>query len=294
MVEQRRDEARHRLPDAVGGPGELPRRLGAERQRAEAAPPGQGPDARQPVREPEPADRRRLLRAVDVPLRGPLRRARGRRPADRAPGLADHRRADRHRGRPELGRRPRRLARLRRERPEPRGADRAGAGRPARARAARLLLPAADLQPLRQPELRRRLPGGRDLQARRGRRGAPLPGEVPGLADVHLRLPLQEDLLQLVDREVREVRALLPADRDRPGAGVLPLLRRAHPLHGPAPLRRRPDHRGRARRRRRPRRRAPLDDLRPVRPRGDRGREGERHHRRADRAPRRTRRSTSS
>jgi nitrate reductase beta subunit len=49
------------------------------------------------------------------------------------------------------------------------------------------------------PALRRRLPVGRDLQAR-GRRHRPdRPGQVPRLAHVRLGLPVQEDLLQLVE-----------------------------------------------------------------------------------------------
>ena len=61
-------------------------------------------------------------------------------------------------------------------------------------------VPAAALRALPQSELRGLLPLRRDLQARGGRDRADRPGEVPRLADVRLRLPLQEDLLQLGDR----------------------------------------------------------------------------------------------
>ena len=104
-----------------------------------------------------------------------------------------------------------------------------------------LLLPAAHLQPLPQPGLRRLLSVGRDLQARRGRRGAHQPVGLPRLAHVRHRLPLQEDLLQLEHRQVGEVHPLLSAPRVRPRAGVHALLRRPHPLPRRPALRRRPD-----------------------------------------------------
>ena len=53
---------------------------------------------------------------------------------------------------------------------------------------------------------------------------------MPRLADVRVRLPLQEDLLQLVHREIRKVHLLLSADRDRAADGLLGDLRRPHPL----------------------------------------------------------------
>jgi hypothetical protein len=68
---------------------------------------------------------------------------------------------------------------------------------------------------LPQPDLRGVLPLGCDLQAR-GRRHCPdRPGKVPRLAHVRLGLPVQEDLLQLEDRQVGEVHLLLPAHRGR-------------------------------------------------------------------------------
>jgi len=83
---------------------------------------------------------------------------------------------------------------------------------------------------LPQSGLRRGVPVRRHLQARRGRHRPDRPGQVPRLADVRLRLPIQEDLLQLVVRQIRKVHLLLSADRGRPADGVLGDLRRPHPL----------------------------------------------------------------
>ena len=151
----------------------------------------------------------------------------------------------------------------------PRADGRAGAGG--------VQLPAAHLQPLPQPGLRGGLPLRRDLQARRGRGGAGQREQVPGLAHVRGRLPLQEGLLQLVDRQVGKVHPVLPAPGDRPGPGLRPLLRRAHPLHGRAALRRRPDPRRRHGARRAAGRGAPRGDPGPVRPGGDRRGARQRH-----------------
>ncbi len=91
-------------------------------------------------------------------------------------------------------------------------------------------VPAAAVRALPQPGLRRGLPVGRDLQARGGRHRPDRPGQVPRLAHVRVRLPVQEDLLQLVERQIREVHLLLSAHRGRPADGVLGDLRRPHPL----------------------------------------------------------------
>ena len=115
------------------------------------------------------------------------------------------------------------------------------------------------------------LPLGLDLQARGRRHRADRPGQVPRLAHVRLGLPLQEDLLQLEERQGREVHLLLPAHRGRPAHGVLRDLRRPHPLPRRAAVRRRP-HPGSGQRRARqgpvpgPARHLP----RPERPEGDR------------------------
>ena len=66
------------------------------------------------------------------------------------------------------------------------------------------------------PVVRRVLPLGRDLQASRGRHRPGRPGPLPRLADVRLRLPVQEGLLQPPHRQGREVHVLLPAGRGRP------------------------------------------------------------------------------
>ena len=108
---------------------------------------------------------------------------------------------------------------------------------------------AAAVRALPQPGLRRGLPLRRDLQARGGRHRPDRPGQVPRLAHVRVRLPLQEDLLQLVERQIREVHLLLSAHRGRPADGVLGDLRRPHPLSRRRALRRRP-HRGGGERRR--------------------------------------------
>ena len=84
-------------------------------------------------------------------------------------------------------------------------------------------------------------PSGAIYKRGRGWRGAGEREQVPGLAHVRGRLPVQEGLLQLVHRQVGEVHPVLPAPGDRPGAGLRALLRWAHPLHGRAALRRRPD-----------------------------------------------------
>ena len=89
---------------------------------------------------------------------------------------------------------------------------------------------AAAVRALPQSGLRRGLSVRRDLQAR-GRRHRPdRPGQVPRLAHVRVRLPVQEDLLQLVERKIREVHLLLSAHRGRPADGVFGNLRRPHPL----------------------------------------------------------------
>ena len=87
----------------------LPGRLGAQGRQAAPAAALEARRAAQAVLQPGAALARRLLRAVHLPLPGPVQRAGGRRPADGPPDLAGHRRADRHPDRPELGRRPGRV-----------------------------------------------------------------------------------------------------------------------------------------------------------------------------------------
>ena len=170
---------------------------------------------------------------------------------------------------PELGGRSRGRQRDRRRRRELQGAG------PRRStcssRKCLLALPAPAVRALPQPGLRRLLPLRRALQARRGRHRARGPGALPGLALLRLRLPVQEDLLQLEDRPGGEVPLLLPPHGGRPADALRPQLRGPHPLHrGPA-LRRRPHPRGGGRRRCRGRLPgAPRHHARPARPQGRR------------------------
>ena len=146
---------------------------------------GRGRIDPQHLPQPVAAQPRRLLRALDLQVPGPLQRARGRRPADGASDLDDHGQVPiDDRGGTQLGRRPRRLAGLRRERSEPRGADPRGAAPPAlrrssgscsstcRASATTASIRAASRRALRRP-----------LQARRGRHRADQPGAsaAPGV-----------------------------------------------------------------------------------------------------------------
>ena len=78
-------------------------------------------------------------------------------------------------------------------RPDPGEGQRAGQ---AGTRADVHVLPAADLRALPEPVVRRVVPVGGDVQARRGRHRAGRPGPVPWLADVRVRLPVQEGVLQ--------------------------------------------------------------------------------------------------
>ena len=201
------------------GPGPVGGRLG----------PGQeGPAAaarRRPVQEagddllqPEAALHRRLLRAVDLRLREPDERPARRAHAGGAAAQPDQRRADEGGVVGELGRRPRRQPGDPVRRPDSEEGQRAGQ---AGTRADLHVLPAADLRALPEPVLRGVLPVRGDVQARRGRHRAGRPGPVPRLADVRLRLPVQEGVLQPPHRQGREVHVLLPADRGRPAHGVL-------------------------------------------------------------------------
>ena len=113
---------------------------------------------------------------------------------------------------PQLGGRPRRGPRARARRPQPARHR----GRRADGVRARLHdVPAAHLRALPQPVVRGLVPVRRDVQARGGRHRPGRPGGLPGLAHVRLQLPLQEGLLQLADRQGREVHPLLPAHRGR-------------------------------------------------------------------------------
>ncbi len=105
-------------------------------------------------------------------------------------------------------------------------------------------VPAAPVRALPQPGLRRHLPERGDLQARRRRYCADRPGQVPRLAHVPDRLSVQENLLQLEERQVREVHLLLPAHRSRAADGVFGDLRGPHSLPRRAAVRCRPHRAG--------------------------------------------------
>ena len=100
---------------------------------------------------------------------------------------------------------------------------------------------AAAVRTLPQPDLCGLLPLWRDLQARGGRHRADRPGEMPRLADVRLGLPLQEGLLQLGNRQIREMHPVLSPDRKRQPDRLFGNLRRSNPVSRCHPLRCRPD-----------------------------------------------------
>ena len=188
---------------------------------------------------------------------------------DRAPALADHRRAHgEDRVGPELGGDPGRRVLQALGRLQLRGRAE-GDLRPVREHLHDV--PAAAVRALPQPGVRGGLPLRRHLQARGGRHRPHRPGQVPRLAHVRVGLPLQEDLLQLVERQIREVHLLLSAHRGGPADGVLGDLRRPHPLPRRRALRRRRHREGGERQGREGPLRGPALDLpRSERPRGDR------------------------
>ena len=187
--------------------------------------------------QPEAAGDRRLLRALDVRLRDADQRAAAGTHPGRPPEVADLRQEHEDHLVGELGRRPRRLTRPRRQGRPAQGHRRQGE---ARVRADVHVLPATHLRALPQPVVRRVLPVGRDLQAIRGRHRPGRPGPLPRLADVRVRLPVQEGLLQPPHRQGREVHVLLPPHRGRHPHRLRRNLRRPAALHRPHALRRRP------------------------------------------------------
>ena len=225
------------------------------------------------LRQPGAAQPAGLLRAVDLRLPHPGRRAAGRRLPGGPAEVADHRRGHEDHLVGQLGRQPRRHLRDGSPRPDRReGAPGVRGQDQVRVRADLHVLPAADLRALPEPVVHGLLPVRRDLQAGRGRHRARRPGPLPRLAAVHHRLPVQEDLLQPQDRQGREVHVLLPAHRGRPADGVLGDLRRPAALPRAVPLRRRRGHRRRVGDGREgPLPGAARPDPRPERPRGGRG-----------------------
>ena len=247
-----------------------------------------------PTSSPTPSCPRigRLLRAVDLRLRHAHRRARAGAHPGGAAEVADLRQEHEDQLVGQLGRRPRRQPRERQPRRHAEEHRRQGE---VRVRADLHVLPAAHLRALPQPLVRGVVPERRDLQARGGRHRPGRPGQVPRLAHVRLRLPVQEGLLQPPHRQGREVHVLLPAHRGRPADRLLRDLRRPAALHRPGALRRRPGARGRVDRGRpRPLRGPALRLPRPPRPRGAAGGRARRHPAATGSRPRSARRSTPS
>ena len=81
VVQQRRNQARHRLSEGLGESGALARRLGAQEERQDRAEAGRPlGDPRQHLRQSASARDRRLLRALHLRLRAPANRAANCRP----------------------------------------------------------------------------------------------------------------------------------------------------------------------------------------------------------------------
>ena len=133
--------------------------------------------------------------------------------ADRPPAQPDHRQAHgKDRLGPELGRNPGRRVLQAQQGQELRRYPE-GHLRPVRKHLHDV--PAAAVRALPESGLRGVVSVGLDLQARGRRHRADRPGQVPRLAHVRERLPVQEDLLQLEVGQGREVHLLLPAHRSR-------------------------------------------------------------------------------
>ena len=243
VVEQRRDQARHRLPGPLGGPGGVRRRLGAED--------GEAPAAAGRARAPRWSS---LFHNPSLPAlqdyyepwtydyeRAVQRAAAGDDPAHRPPDLAHRRQAHRDPTRARTGTttwaargvyaaNDPGLATLSDEE----RAQAAGGG------AARLLLPAAHLQPLpqRRPAWRPARPAPSTSAARTGWCSSSQE-KCRGWRMCVSACPYKKIYFNWADREVREVHPLLPAPGERRGPGLLPHLRRPDPLPGRAALRRR-------------------------------------------------------
>ncbi len=228
LVQQRRDQARHWLPQGLGKPEALERRLGPQEERQDRArSAGNGgsreyfanPDLPEidDYYEPFTFDYEHLQKAPEMSAM----------PTARPRSLISGERMEKIEWGPNWeeilgGEFARALAGLQfRRRTE-------GYLRPVR----KYLhdVSAAAVRALPQSGLRRRLPLRCHLQTRGRRHRAHRSGQVPRLAHVRLRLSLQEDLLQLVERQIGEVHLLLSAHRGRTADGVLGDLRRPHSL----------------------------------------------------------------
>ncbi|GIX14170.1 MAG: hypothetical protein KatS3mg118_2129 [Paracoccaceae bacterium] len=231
LVQQCRDQARAGLSHRLGEPGPLEGRLGAAPARAGFSR-GRGAKWRilanifanphlpeiDDYYEPFDFDYDHLKSAPEMEAF-----------PHRAAAFEDQRRADREdRQGPELGGDPGRRVREARPGLQLRGHPEADLRR---IRKHLHDVSAAAVRALPESGLRRLLPLGRDLQARGGRHRPDRSGEMPRLADVRLGLPLQEGLLQLVHRQVREMHPVLSAHRVGQSHRLLGNLRRAHPLH---------------------------------------------------------------
>src|SRR5471030_934346 len=106
VVQQRGDQTGHWLSEGMAEPEEVARRLDPRREWQAASASGrQAEGPREPVREPEPASYRRLLRAFHVRLRASAKGAPVRDDADRKAGVRHHGQEDgKDRMGPELGR----------------------------------------------------------------------------------------------------------------------------------------------------------------------------------------------
>ncbi len=217
----------------MGKPGEVEGRLGPQQGRLHQSEDWrQVPRAGEHLRQPGPAEHRRLLRAVRLRLPEPAHRAAGQAPAGGAAALAGFRQAHgKDRVGPQLGGNSRHRIR---QAPQGQELRQGPGGHLRRVREHLHDVPAAPVRALPQPGVRGFLPEWRDLQARGGRHRSHRPGEVPRLAHVHQRLPVQEDLLQLEERQIREVHLLLPAHRGRHADHLLGNLRGPYPLPGRA------------------------------------------------------------
>ena len=207
LVQQRRVQARHRLPQGMGKTRRSGRAAGPRLTASWNSRPGPPEEDHPDLRQPQPAADRRLLRTLHLRSRPPAERAlpSG---ADGSPDFPHHRREDGqdHLG-SELGRRSGR--RVPQSRPGPELLQH-GEGDVQGVPEHLPSLPAAHLQPLHQPGLRRLLPLGRHAKREGGRHRPGRPGPLPRLAHVHLGLSLQEGLLQLGVVQGREVHRLLP------------------------------------------------------------------------------------
>ena len=200
------------------------------------------------LRQPEPARDRRLLRALHLRLHAPADRAGERDHAGRAPGLAASPASGWRSSGARTGRRS--WAREFRKRSKDRNFEGIQKQMYGQFENTFMFYLPRLCEHCLNPACVAACPSGSHLQARGGRHRPDRPGEVPRLAHVRLRLPVQENLLQLAVRQGGEVHLLLPAHRGRRAHRVLGDLRRPHPLPRRAAVRRRP-HRGSGERRER-------------------------------------------